>query len=98
MQATLPRTCPRCRGSMIVERDWYRSYSTCLCCGYVHEGGSPPPLAPRGRRGGGARMHYARLSLLAALEGEEAEARLVEEELLAVLAQQPGFVDGYFLS
>ena len=43
-------------------------------------------------------MCYVRLSLLATLEGHEAEARRVEEELLAFLAQQPGFVDGYLLS
>ncbi len=44
MQGTLPRTCPRCRGSMIRERDWYGVYSTCLCCGYVHEAVSPPAI------------------------------------------------------
>lgn len=40
----LPRTCARCRGSMIVERDWYGAYSTCLCCGYVHEAVSTPTI------------------------------------------------------
>ena len=40
----LPRNCPRCRGSMIPERDWYGEYSTCLCCGYVHEAVSAPPI------------------------------------------------------
>ena len=44
MNTTLPRTCPRCRGSMIIERDWYGAYSTCLCCGYVHEAISTPPI------------------------------------------------------
>lgn len=44
MNTALPRTCPRCRGSMIVERDWYGAYSTCLCCGYVHEAVSTPPI------------------------------------------------------
>jgi hypothetical protein len=44
MQATLPRTCPRCRGSMVVERDWYGSYSSCLCCGYVREALSSPAI------------------------------------------------------
>jgi hypothetical protein len=29
---------------MIVERDWYGAYSTCLCCGYVHEAVSTPPI------------------------------------------------------
>ena len=36
-QFALPKVCPRCRGAMIPERDWYGQYSTCLCCGYVHE-------------------------------------------------------------
>ncbi len=40
----LPRVCPRCRGSMIPERDWYGEYSTCLCCGYVREAVSTPPI------------------------------------------------------
>ena len=40
----LPRVCPRCRGSMIPERDWYGQYSTCLCCGYVHEAVTTPPI------------------------------------------------------
>lgn len=40
----LPRTCPRCRGSMIPERDWYGEYATCLTCGYVHEAVSSPPI------------------------------------------------------
>jgi len=44
MQGTLPRNCPRCHGSMIMERDWYGVYSTCLCCGYVHEAVSPPAI------------------------------------------------------
>ena len=29
---------------MIPERDWYGEYSTCLCCGYVHEAVSAPPI------------------------------------------------------
>jgi len=44
MKAVLPRNCPRCSGSMIPERDWYGEYSTCLCCGYVHEAVSAPPI------------------------------------------------------
>ena len=44
MQAALPRVCPRCQGSMIVERDWYGSYSTCICCGYVREAVSSPAI------------------------------------------------------
>lgn len=38
-----PQVCPRCRGSMIMERDWYGSYSTCICCGYVYEFGGITP-------------------------------------------------------
>jgi len=44
METTLPRVCPRCRGSMIAERDWYGTYSSCLSCGYVHEAVSPPAI------------------------------------------------------
>ena len=40
----MPRTCRRCNGSMIPERDWYGEYSTCLCCGYVHEAVTTPPI------------------------------------------------------
>ena len=40
MQAAPPRVCPRCRGSMILEQDWYGSYSSCLSCGYVYESGA----------------------------------------------------------
>ncbi len=41
----LPRVCPRCTGSMMIsERDWYGEYSTCLCCGYVREAVSTPPI------------------------------------------------------
>jgi len=29
---------------MIPERDWYGEFSTCLCCGYVHEAVSAPPI------------------------------------------------------
>jgi hypothetical protein len=44
MQVALPRICPRCNGSMIVERDWYGSYSTCICCGHVQEAVSSPAI------------------------------------------------------
>ena len=44
MQATLPKICPRCSGSMIIERDWYGSFSTCICCGYVREAVSSPAI------------------------------------------------------
>ncbi len=40
MQMAPPKACPRCRGSMIFEEDWHGSYSTCICCGYVHEVGA----------------------------------------------------------
>jgi len=43
-KTALPRICPRCKGSMIMERDWYGEYSTCICCGYVHEAISGPPI------------------------------------------------------
>jgi hypothetical protein len=29
---------------MIMERDWYGEYSTCICCGHVHEAISGPPI------------------------------------------------------
>lgn len=44
MQAALPRVCPRCKGSMIIERDWYGAYSTCICCGFVSEAVSSPAI------------------------------------------------------
>ncbi|HZP25491.1 MAG TPA: hypothetical protein VFB90_00410 [Dehalococcoidia bacterium] len=45
MQVVEPkRACPRCNGSMIYEEDWHGAYSTCICCGYVHEVGAIPAL------------------------------------------------------
>jgi hypothetical protein len=44
MPSAGPTTCPRCRGAMISERDWYGSYSTCLSCGFVHEVLASPPI------------------------------------------------------
>jgi hypothetical protein len=44
MQETLPRVGARCSGSMTIERDWYGSYSTCICCGYVREAVSSPAI------------------------------------------------------
>ena len=29
---------------MIIEKDWYGAYGTCLCCGYVHEAVTAPPI------------------------------------------------------
>lgn len=39
-----PRVCPRCRGSMVNERDLYGAYSSCICCGYVHEWVTSPAI------------------------------------------------------
>jgi len=44
VKESLPRTCPRCHGSMIIETDWYGAFSTCICCGYVHEAVKNPPI------------------------------------------------------
>jgi hypothetical protein len=44
MLSTPPRNCPRCRGAMIMERDWYGAYGTCLSCGFVHEVLTSPPI------------------------------------------------------
>jgi ribosomal protein S27AE len=41
---SLPRVCPRCRGKMMAETDWYGTYSSCISCGYVHEQLSPPAI------------------------------------------------------
>jgi len=43
-QTARPQTCPRCRGTMLPERDLYGEYSTCLSCGYVHEAVTSPPI------------------------------------------------------
>ncbi len=37
IHSTPPRHCPRCRGLIIVEDDWYGTFGTCVACGYVHE-------------------------------------------------------------
>jgi hypothetical protein len=44
MDTDAPKNCPRCRGAMIMERDWHGSYGTCLSCGFVHEVLSSPPI------------------------------------------------------
>ena len=36
LQEAPPKSCPKCRGSMIVERDWHGTYGSCIMCGYVH--------------------------------------------------------------
>jgi len=51
MQAAPPRLCPRCRGSMIPEEDWYGSYSSCLSCGYVYEAGAAAAEALQNEEG-----------------------------------------------
>lgn len=44
IRGNIPRTCPRCRGSIVVERDFYSTYGTCLSCGYTHETRTVPLL------------------------------------------------------
>ena len=44
MQTAPASNCPRCRGSMLSEEDWYGAYSTCLACGYVYEFGATAAL------------------------------------------------------
>lgn len=44
METSSPPNCPRCRGSMLREEDWYGAFSTCLCCGFVHEVGAMAAL------------------------------------------------------
>ena len=43
-QAVPPSRCPRCRGKMWVERDFYGTYGSCISCGYVHEVLSRAPI------------------------------------------------------
>jgi hypothetical protein len=45
-QAVPPKSCPRCRGLMIVERDCHGTYGSCISCGYVHEVLVRPPVDP----------------------------------------------------
>jgi len=35
--------CTGC-GARLIERDWYGSFSTCICCGYVREAVSSPAI------------------------------------------------------
>jgi ribosomal protein L37AE/L43A len=37
LQAAPPHHCPKCRGHVLVERDVYGTYGSCLSCGYVHD-------------------------------------------------------------
>ncbi|MDA0351532.1 MAG: hypothetical protein O3A10_04875 [Chloroflexi bacterium] len=32
-----PKNCPRCRGLMLIEDDWYGKFGTCIACGFVHD-------------------------------------------------------------
>ena len=50
----IPKNCPKCRGSMIVARDWHGTLASCIMCGMTYEvvynkaedtspeGGKPP--------------------------------------------------------
>ena len=42
---TLPKTCPRDRGTMLPETDWYGSFATCVNCGYIHDSRTIAPLS-----------------------------------------------------
>ncbi len=44
LQEAPPKTCPKCSGSIIVERDWHGTYGSCIMCGYVHEVLTRPPI------------------------------------------------------
>lgn len=33
----IPKSCPRCRGLMVVESDCYGRFGCCIICGYHHE-------------------------------------------------------------
>jgi hypothetical protein len=46
----LPRSCPRCTGRLVHADDAYGGYSSCLCCGFVHEWVSGPAIALRGKQ------------------------------------------------
>jgi hypothetical protein len=35
--STPPKNCPRCRGLMLIEDDWYGKFGTCIACGFVHD-------------------------------------------------------------
>ena len=42
--ASLPRSCPRCSGRLFHGGDAYGGYSSCVCCGFVHEWVSGPAI------------------------------------------------------
>ncbi len=44
LQEAPPKSCPKCRVSMIVERDWHGTYGSCILCGDVHEVLTSPPV------------------------------------------------------
>ena len=43
-QAAPPKTCPKCRGLIFVERDLHGTYGSCISCGYVHDVLITPPV------------------------------------------------------
>ena len=43
-QAAPPRSCPRCRGQVFIERDFHGTYGTCISCGFVHDVLLRPPV------------------------------------------------------
>ncbi len=44
LTASLPRSCPRCRGRLFHAADHYGGYSSCVTCGFVHEWVSGPAI------------------------------------------------------
>ncbi len=44
LTASLLRSCPRCSGRLFHGRDPYGGYSSCVCCGFVHEWVSGPAI------------------------------------------------------
>jgi len=51
--AALLRSCPRCAGRLFHGRDPYGGYSSCVCCGFVHEWVAGPAIElPREPDGG----------------------------------------------
>lgn len=37
MATAISRSCPKCRGYLMLERDNYGVYEQCLQCGYIHD-------------------------------------------------------------
>ena len=36
------KSCPRCKGDVSVDRDWYGEYASCLQCGWSKDSASDP--------------------------------------------------------